>query len=162
MFFGLIKRSLQLSLLCAAISAGALYGSDFFGRVVSVLAGDHLTVMHDGLPLRVRLFGITCPTGARGIQARKFVHQMAGSRGVHVQIVGLDKKGRPVARVNFLGGRSLNEELVRVGLARWSKLDAPHEKILARLEAEARAARRGLWADPQPVKPSDRRKRRGA
>ena len=60
---------------------------------------------------------------------------------------------RLVADVILPDGRNLNRELVRAGLAWWYRRYAPHDAELEALEAEARAARRGLWADPHPVPP---------
>ena len=64
-----------------------------------------------------------------------------------------DQYGRLVADVILPDGRNLNRELVRAGLAWWYRRYAPHDAELEALEAEARAARRGLWADPHPVPP---------
>jgi micrococcal nuclease len=50
-------------------------------------------------------------------------------------------------------GRNLNRELVKAGLA-WSyRQYARHDRELERLEAEARKAKRGLWADSNPIPP---------
>jgi endonuclease YncB( thermonuclease family) len=49
-------------------------------------------------------------------------------------------------------GRSLNQELVRAGYAWWFRRYSA-DPVLARLEADARRARRGLWADPRPTPP---------
>ena len=64
-----------------------------------------------------------------------------------------DRYGRTVAKVVLPDGRSLNQELVRQGLAWWYRQYAPHDQILAGLEAEARAAKRGLWSERNPVPP---------
>jgi hypothetical protein len=50
-------------------------------------------------------------------------------------------------------GRSLNRERVKEGMAWWYRNFAPHDAELARLEAEAREARIGLWSRPNPVPP---------
>jgi micrococcal nuclease len=51
--------------------------------------------------------------------------------------------------------------MVREGLA-WSYRDyPPHDAELARLEAEARAAKRGLWGQLDPVPPWDWRRGEG-
>jgi endonuclease YncB( thermonuclease family) len=50
-------------------------------------------------------------------------------------------------------GRSLNHELVGAGLAWWYRRYAPGDLDLERLESEAREAKRGLWADAEPVPP---------
>jgi len=56
-------------------------------------------------------------------------------------------------------GRNLNQELVRAGLAWWYRQYARGDGALERLEDEARAARRGLWADRDPVAPWEFRSR---
>ena len=52
-----------------------------------------------------------------------------------------DRYGRTVDRVP-VDGRSLNKELVRAGLAWWFRRYAPNDRELARLELEARVARK--------------------
>ncbi len=60
--------------------------------------------------------------------------------------------GRMIAVVVLPDGRNSGQELVRAGLARWDRY-YEDEQELAALEAEARAAKRGLWVDPHPVPP---------
>ncbi len=56
-------------------------------------------------------------------------------------------------------GKNLNHEIVKAGFAWWFRKYAPKDKVLEELEPQARAARRGLWADPRPVPPWEWRKR---
>ncbi len=65
----------------------------------------------------------------------------------------VDRFGRTVGEVTLPDGRVLNHELVRAGLAWWYRRYAPEDDTLKQLEAEARQAKRGLWADPNPVSP---------
>jgi micrococcal nuclease len=58
-----------------------------------------------------------------------------------------------VANLRLPDGCSLNREMVRAGLAWWYCRYAPNDGELARLEAEARNAQRGLWVNPNPVPP---------
>jgi micrococcal nuclease len=44
-------------------------------------------------------------------------------------------------------------ELVRDGWAWWYRKYAPKNKELAAAEAAAQKAKRGLWADPNPIPP---------
>lgn len=57
-------------------------------------------------------------------------------------------------------GRSLNRELVAAGLA-W-RIKESKSKELAKLEKDARRAKRGLWADAKPTPPWTYRKVRNA
>ncbi len=63
-----------------------------------------------------------------------------------------DRYGRTVGVVLLPDGRSLNHELVRAGLA-WMYRRYTNDESLSDLEEEARVARRGLWADRNPIPP---------
>ena len=65
----------------------------------------------------------------------------------------VDRYGRVVGEVILPGGKSLDREMVRAGFAWWYYDYAKKDLKLALLEREARGARRGLWADPNPVPP---------
>ena len=56
-------------------------------------------------------------------------------------------------------GTNVNHALVKDGWCWWYRKDAPGNKELESLEAEARDGKRGLWADPHPVPPWEWRKR---
>ncbi len=58
-----------------------------------------------------------------------------------------------MADVILPDGGSLNRSMVRAGMAWWYPKYAPADRELERLESEARAARRGLWSQPNPVPP---------
>jgi endonuclease YncB( thermonuclease family) len=109
-----------------------------------------------GQAVRVRLSGIDCPEKrqAFGYRAKRITSDLAFGQLVTVYAHGHDRDGRTLADVVLSdGNRSLNQELVRMGAVWWLRRYAPHDKVLADLEAEARAAKRGLWADPHPVPP---------
>jgi endonuclease YncB( thermonuclease family) len=78
---------------------------------------------------------------------------------VHVR--GLDRYGRTVGDVTLPDGRHLNAELVRAGYAWWFRRYSADPRF-ATLEAQARSARRGLWAGPDPVPPWDWRRSRAS
>ena len=50
-------------------------------------------------------------------------------------------------------GLNLNQDLVKQGWCWGYRKYAPGDTVLEQLEREAREARKGLWADPQPVPP---------
>jgi micrococcal nuclease len=138
-------------LMTALLAQGAfLFGSgmehEFYGRVVSVYAGDQFEVMHRGRHEHIRLYGVHCPQGVLGEQARRFTETLAASRGVHVRLLGSDHRGSRFAYVSFLGGRNLSYELVRAGFAKWDSKLAPGDEQLASLEQEARETHRGMWS----------------
>jgi endonuclease YncB( thermonuclease family) len=53
----------------------------------------------------------------------------------------------------------LYQELFKEGWCWWYRKYAPGDTVLEGLEDQARQARKGLWADPQPVPPWERRKK---
>jgi endonuclease YncB( thermonuclease family) len=126
----------------------------FSGKVVGVLDGDTIDVMHGEKPERVRLNGIDCPEKGQafGSRAKQFTSDLAFGKNVTVEVIDHDRYGRTVGEVILPDGRGLNRELVRAGLAWWYQKYSK-DATLGQLESEARAAKRGLWADPQPIPP---------
>jgi micrococcal nuclease len=140
---------------------GAAAAQEFAGRVVGVTDGDTLTVLHARHPETVRLQGVDAPEKrqAYGERAKRFTADLAFDRTVTVRTTGRDRNGRLLGEVVLPDGRSLNQELVRAGYAWWFRKYS-RDGGLARLEEEARAGRRGLWADRAPEAPWDFRGRR--
>jgi endonuclease YncB( thermonuclease family) len=147
-------KLLAFTLLCALglnCSSGAT--DTFTARVVGVGDGDTITVLRNRAEVRVRIHGIDCPElhQAFGRKAKEFTSRMVFGHDVQVALVTTDKYDRIVGRVS-VDGRGLGLELVRAGLA-WHFTRYSNDSILATAEREARAARRGLWADDNPVPP---------
>ncbi len=145
--------TLPLFLGIALVASQAL-AADFTGRVVGVSDGDTITVLHDGKGERIRLHGIDCPEKrqAFGKRAKQVTSTLVFGKGVTVQVLDRDRYGRTVGVVLLPDGRSLNHELVRAGLA-WMYRRYSDDQSLSDLEEEARGARRGLWADRNPIPP---------
>ena len=134
------------------------------GKVVGVTDGDTVTVLSGRAQVKVRLWGIDCPEGGQpyGKAAKRHASDLCFGRVVEVRTKNVDQYGRVVGEVLLPGGRSVNREMVRAGFAWWYSDYAKKDLELAALEREAKAARRGLWADPNPVPPWVwRRARRG-
>jgi endonuclease YncB( thermonuclease family) len=136
-------------MLLAVIPAGAQV---ITGRVVGVADGDTLTALEGRVRHKIRLNGIDAPEMGQPFsnQAKEYASSLAFGKTVTVRRRSTDRYGRMVADVELPGGGSLNREMVRAGLAWWFRRYAPKERELARLEREARDARRGLWAGPAP------------
>ncbi len=133
----------------------------FRGRVVGISDGDTIRVLRGNDPIRVRLYGIDAPERKQpfGTRARQYAGDLAYSKVVRVDVRDRDRNGRTVANVILPDGRDLSGEMARAGLAWWFRRYAPHDKDLARLERDARNARRGLWGDVNPVPPWEFRRR---
>jgi endonuclease YncB( thermonuclease family) len=115
------------------------------------------------------LFQFPCCTLYRANEHRRlFEHgRTPGTRDVVGQIVtvcvrDIDRYKRTVAEIILPDDRNLNQELVRAGLAWWYQHYARRELMLRDLEQEARAAKRGLWADQEALAPWEWRRIRVA
>jgi len=130
---------------------------EFSGKVVGVIDGDTIDVLHNGKAERIRLHGIDCPERNQpfGYAAKKEVTFLIFGKEVTVKAMDVDSHGRTVGEVTLTDRRSLNKELVRLGYAWWYRKYAPRDVELARLEEEARKDRRGLWTDKDPIAPWD-------
>jgi endonuclease YncB( thermonuclease family) len=117
--------------------------------------GDTIMVVRRGRAEKVRLAGIDCPElgQAFGARAKQFTTRLALSQTVTVRVRDIDEYGQRIGVVILPDGRTLNRELVAAGMA-WRSVTSPKkDKELARLEAEARRAKRGLWTDAHPTPP---------
>jgi endonuclease YncB( thermonuclease family) len=128
--------------------------ASFSGKVVKVLDGDTIEVMRDGKAVRIRLSEIDCPEKSQpfGDKAKRFTAELAAGKLVTVNVKTIDRYGRTVAEVILNDGRSLNAEILKAGLAWWYR-DYSDDKSLGVLETQAKSARKGLWADKDPIPP---------
>jgi endonuclease YncB( thermonuclease family) len=133
-------------------------GSPWTGAVTAIIDGDTIEVDRDGVACRVRIHGVDCPEAGQPLaeEAREFTASLVGARDVTVTPVELDRLGRVVGDVTLSDGdsmRHLDRELLQAGLAWCYEPECPDAHDLKSLEAEARRAKRGLWADPKSVPP---------
>lgn len=129
--------------------------------VVGVHDGDTVTVLDASRQqTRIRVEGIDCPElhQAFGRRAKQFTSGLVYGKSVEIRGSKRDQYGRLIGRV-IVNGRDLSLELARAGMA-WHFVRYSSDKALAAAESQARAAKRGLWADPSPVPPWDWRKDR--
>ena len=144
--------------LCPAIGNA----TDFSGQVVSILDGDTIEVLHNSHPERIRLSGIDCPEKgqAYGQKAKQAASALVFGKEVTLQTHGKDKYGRTLADVLLSDGTNVNHGLVKDGWCWWYRKYAPGDTTLEHLEADAREAKKGFWADPSPIPPWVYRKAR--
>jgi endonuclease YncB( thermonuclease family) len=131
-----------------------LAGADFVARVVTVHEGDRLTIRHDGRSEIIYLQDVDCPELKQpyGKQARLAMAAYVGNRDVVVQSLKRDRHGRTTAVILLPDKRNVAHELVKEGLA-WLRPDMPQGQSLGEVEQLARAERKGLWSEPNPVPP---------
>jgi endonuclease YncB( thermonuclease family) len=138
------------------------FAEEFTGKVVGITDGDTIKVLRKGEEVKIRLEGIDCPEShqAFGNKAKQATSDLAFGKTVTVQAKGKDRYQRTLADIILPDGKNLNRELVRTGFAWWYRKYSKDES-LGKLEAEAREAKRGLWADKNPVPPWDWRHGQG-
>lgn len=143
------------TLLCLAVLAPSALAEEFRGQVVSVFDGDSLLVSRDKTSTKVILYGVDCPEIKQefGTQARKYTVDQCLGKTLVFKVHGMDTRGRTIAEVFLADGSSLNEDLVRKGLAWWSDKYAPGERTLQSLHQSAKASKTGLWAAQNAVAP---------
>jgi micrococcal nuclease len=143
---------------------GAASAETFSGVVTRVWDGDTVWVRPDGStgkPVKLRLLGLDAPEScqAGGAQATAALKSRVLGQHVQVQAKATDAYQRRVASL-FLAGDDVGAWLVSQGHA-WSYAFRYHPGHYAAEERAARAARRGLFADPQAIEPRVFRKQHG-
>jgi endonuclease YncB( thermonuclease family) len=123
------------------------------GEVTGISDGDTLFLQVEGAQLRVRLAKIDAPEKkqAFGRRSEQSLRELVWKRVVTAKWHQVDRYGRPIAEV-FIDQFDVNAEQVRRGMA-WVYRAYSRDPDLIRLELEARAERRGLWSEPNPVAP---------
>lgn len=135
------------------------------GRVVGVSDGDTITVLDaENRRYKVRLAGIDAPESGQafGQRAKEQLSRMVFGQQVVVTIRKSDRYGRALGVVES-AGNNINLAMVEAGFAWHYKAYASDQasterQAFANAEADARAAARGLWREPNPTPPWDFRK----
>lgn len=142
-----------LGLVACLLVGTSVSSAEIVGRVVAVHDGDTITVLAAGRDIRVRLVGIDAPERGQPFSnaARHALEAQVAGRDVRVVERGRDGYGRLLGRV-YAGAVDVNAEQVRAGYA-WVFRRFSADATLLALEAEAKAAQRGLWRELKPVPP---------
>jgi endonuclease YncB( thermonuclease family) len=145
----MLRGVVRLLALVLVLAAGPARAEFFDARVVAVFDGDTVEVVVDGERRRVRLAGIDTPERGQpwARRARQALAERVFGKEVRVNAVTTDRYGRTVGEL-YADGVCVGCELVREGHA-WVYRHFSRDPVLLELEAEARAARRGLWALPE-------------
>ena len=151
----MLKHHITACLVLAFVATcPALSWADFGARVVTVHEGDRLTIHHEGRSETIYLKDIDCPELKQpyGKQAKRATAAYVGNSEVVVRALKRDRHGRITAEILLQDGRNVGHELLKEGLAWWQR-SASNDASLEVLEELARASRKGLWADSNPVPP---------
>lgn len=133
------------------------------GKVIQVSDGDTLTLRGEKNH-KIRLASIDAPEKASGSKrpgqphseaSRDFLANRVAGRTLTLLCYEVDRYDRYICDIPD-GHGTVNQALVAAGLA-WANQQAGgrylRDRTLPELEAKARAARLGLWAEPGPVPP---------
>lgn len=128
------------------------------GRVIGVTDGDTMKMLCDGIETKVRLDQIDAPERNQpfGSKAKEVLSNLVFNRTVRLESSGTDRYGRTLGTL-WIGETDANREMIRMGYA-WAYRRYLRDQSLIEVEADAKASRRGLWSDPNPIPPWDFRK----
>jgi endonuclease YncB( thermonuclease family) len=146
-------KALRALLAVVLLAVNSAAWADFSGPVIAILDGDTVDVLVDSRPVRIRLAQIDAPEKkqAFGTRSRQALAGMIFRQVVTVAESGTDRYGRTIGTI-FVAGVNVNAAMVNQGMA-WAYRQYVTDRSIIQLEAQARAAHRGLWADPAPVEP---------
>ena len=143
-------RSLVAVVACCVALSGSV-------RAETILAGTAAGLDEDSIALqgqRVRLWGIDAPgleqtckrsgkPWACGRDAARALSRLVTGKAVRCLVIVEDKLRRLIVGDCTLGGESLSRWMIRNG---WAVMNSRQTDAYAKDEAEAREARRGIWA----------------
>ena len=161
-----MKRRVVALIVTFQLVAAPVQASDFAGVVTRVSDGDTVWVRPDGerrLPVKLRLQGIDAPERCQawGEQSSAALSARVLGQRVEVHSRARDDYGRLLVELRLQsGGADIGAWMVDRGHA-WSNRYRHHPGPYATQEAQARAARRGLFQDPHAELPRQFRKRHG-
>jgi len=144
-------------LLALACTANA---ETITGRVVGVADGDTITVLDaNKVQYKIRLSGIDAPEKkqAFGNRSKESLSALAFDKTVNVETGKRDRFGRQIGKV-LVNGRDVNLVQVERGMAwfyrQYQREQSPNDRRLYEAaEDAAKAGKRGLWRDADPVPP---------
>lgn len=154
--------------------------SPWSGTVVQIVRPDEIQVKkNDDHIVNVRIYGVDCPLPESGQffgkQAFAYTSERVKGKVVLVQplpgkiegawykpeMKSVDKlqwerstqKYDRIIAIVYVDGESFGKELLTSGMAWWYRPFVPFERGYKHLEDEAREAKVGLWAYPDPIPP---------
>lgn len=135
------------------------------GKVIRVSDGDTIAILDENKSTyKIRFEGIDAPESKQdfGQKSKKNLSDLVFGKQVVVITSKVDKYGRFVGKV-MLGDTDINLAQLKGGFAWHYKKYADEQKeadriLYAKTETEAKTAKLGLWADPEPTPPWDWRR----
>jgi endonuclease YncB( thermonuclease family) len=152
-----LRQTFTTMLLALACTANA---ETITGLVVGVSDGDTITVLDaNKVQHKIRLAGIDAPEKkqAFGNRSKESLSALAFDKTVNVETDKQDRYGRQVGKV-LVNGQDVNLVQVERGMAwfyrQYQREQSPNDRRLYEAaEDAARADKRGLWRDADPMPP---------
>jgi endonuclease YncB( thermonuclease family) len=157
----------MVATILSVLFAAQVHAEILNGRVVGVADGDTVTVLDASRQQhKIRLMGIDAPEKIMpyGNRSKQSLSVLVFDRQVQVEYSKKDKYGRTVGKI-IVDGVDANLAQIKAGMA-WHYKEYQREQTAedrvayAQAENEARAAKRGLWRDTEPMPPWDWRRSR--
>jgi len=154
-----LRQAITTMLLALACTANA---ETITGLVVGIADGDTITVLDtDKVQHKIRLAGIDAPEKkqAFGNRSKESLSALAFDKTVNVETSKRDRYGRQIGKV-LVNGQDVNLVQVERGMAwfyrQYQREQSPNDRRLYEAaEDAAKAEKRGLWRDADPVPPWD-------
>lgn len=146
--FLLVFTLFLLPFLCSA--------QRFTVKVVGISDGDTFTGLNsDNLQLKFRIYGIDAPEKkqAYGNRSKECLSSFIFGKTITVDVQSQDSWGRYIAYV-YSDGRDISLLMLQEGMA-WHFVKYDNTAKYSAAEADAKRAKKGLWADKYPVAPWD-------
>jgi len=145
---------LCLILALSLFFSGSPAAEEIQGKVIRVLDGDTIEILHNWQPVRIRLANIDAPEKKQpfGRWSGDQLKALTAGKPVTVNFLQKDRYGRILGRVYTENGTEVNRWMVQNGAA-WVYERYNMDTILPALQAEAQQERRGLWFDANPLPP---------
>ncbi len=125
------------------------------GKVVAIIDGDTYDILLEGnKTVRIRMEGIDAPEKGMPFYkaAKKHLSDLCFGKTIRLEVHEEDSRKRKIAFSYLVDGRELSHEMIKAGMA-WHFIKYNKDNDLAKLEAQARELKVGLWIDESPMPP---------
>ena len=154
-----LRQTIAAMLLALALACTA-NAETITGLVVGVADGDTITVLDaDKVQHKIRLAGIDAPEKkqAFGNRSKESLSDLAFDKTVNVETDKRDRYGRQIGKV-LVNGRDVNLVQIERGMAwfyrKYQREQSPNDqRLYEAAEDAAKADKRGLWRDADPMPP---------
>lgn len=156
-----IKKYIILLLILLHLLLCGCFSQTYQGKVIKVLDGDSINILHEGKVLRIRLAEIDAPERSQSFwkKSKQALENYVAGKEVEVEEFDVDQYGRVVGHV-YQDDVWVNGELVRGGYAYVYREFAVSKKLYE-YEGEAERNKTGIWQLPETerTKPWEWRKK---